>query len=158
MTSEQLQRFSSLLERVIHKYTRLEQQAWDYGNGISLSRAEMQTIMLLHAHPGIGVTALAKHRGITKGAASQLVYKMTGRGLIEKRGSPASDAQVCLFLTPLGQEVHQLHESYHRSSAEPFAAHIRALSVETADELVRLMEDIDRALDTRLDTARKARP
>ncbi|WP_155829842.1 MarR family transcriptional regulator [Butyrivibrio sp. AC2005] len=43
--------------------------------------------------------SLAKVRGITKGAVSQMVNKLVDRDLMEKRVSPDSDAAICLYLT-----------------------------------------------------------
>lgn len=150
MTVDEFQQLSLLLERVIHKYSQYEQRPRDYGNGVLLSRAELHTIMLLHNHPGIGVTMLAQKRGITKGAASQLIYRLVDKGLAEKRGSPDSDAQVCLYLTALGKETNQLHDEFHRTRAEPFFESLRSLPEETSAALVRVMKEFERSLDERM--------
>ena len=141
---------STLLERVIHKYTQIESKAWDYGNGVLLSRPEIHTIMLVNNEPGISVTAVAKKRGITKGAASQMIYKLVDKGIIEKRVSPHSDAQVSLFLTPLGQEASRLHDEYHRQHAGPIFESLSSLDDKTFQALVHVMESFDQALDSRL--------
>ena len=155
MDVEAFKRLSALMERVIHKYSQIEKRPWDYGNGILLSRAEIHTIMLVNSYPGLSVTALAQKRGITKGAASQLLYKLADKGLVEKRVSPDSDAQVCLYLTTPGQEACRLHDAYHQSSAEPFARYLCGLPDETAAALLQVMEHFDQALDERLDTLKK---
>ena len=155
MNVEEFKRLSTLMERVIHKYNQIEQRPLDYGNGILLSRAEIHTIMLVNGHPGLSVTALAQKRGITKGAASQLIYKLVDKGLIEKRVSPDSDAQVCLNLTQLGLEVSQLHDAYHKKSSEPFARYLCGLPDETAAALIQVMEQFDQALNERLGALKK---
>ena len=146
---------SSLLERVIHKYTQIESKAWDYGNGVLLSRPEIHTISLVSSEPGISVTAVAKKRGITKGAASQMIYKLVGKGILEKRVSPHSDAQVSLYLTPLGQELNHLHDQYHQQHAEPIFQSLNSLDDKTFHALVEVMECFDRALDQRLEPTDK---
>lgn len=83
MKVEEFKEISNLLERVIHKYVQLEKRALDYGNCIILSQPEIQTIMLIGSNPGISVTAIAKMRGITKGTASQMLYKLVDKGLVK---------------------------------------------------------------------------
>lgn len=150
MSPTEFKNLSVLMERVIHEYVQIEQRTWDYGNGLKLSRPEIHTIMLVSANPGISVTALAKKRGITKGAASQLIYKMVDRGLIEKRVSSESDAQVSLTLTDLGREINALHDEYHRTNAEPLFAYLKELPDETARALIDVMAYFDEALANRL--------
>lgn len=149
MEASDYQRLSTLMERVIHKYTQIEQRPCDFGNGIRLSRPEIHTLMLLAGEPGLSVTALARKRGITKGAASQLLYKLARKGLIEKRVSPESDAQISLYLTPLGEETNRLHDEYHRRGAEPFTNYLRSLPDDTLAALVEVMRHFDEALDER---------
>lgn len=155
MNIDEFKRLSILLERVIHKYSQIEQKPWDYGNGILLSRPEIHTIMLINNYPGISVTALAQKRGITKGAASQLLYKMADKGLIEKRISPDSDAQISLYLTELGREVNFLHDKHHKNDTEAFANYLLSLPDETISALTKVMEHFDQALDERLKNIKK---
>lgn len=155
MQVEDYKQLSVLLERVIHKYIQIEQRPWDYGNGILLSRAEIHTIMLVHGEPGISVTALARKRGITKGAASQLIYKLVNKGLVEKRVSPQSDAQVSLYLTETGQETSRLHDAYHQSGAESFMQYLSDMPDETMAALIDVMQHFDQGLDARLDSFKK---
>lgn len=151
MTVDEFKELSSLLERVIHKYNIIEKKPWDYGNGILLSRAEIHSIMLIKTQPGISVTELAHKRGITKGAASQLLYKMVDKGLVKKETSPNSDAQICLYLTDVGQEVNRLHDEYHQNNAEPFFQYLTTLPEDTSKSLIKTMEYFDTALDARMD-------
>lgn len=150
MEIEEFKRLSSLMERVIHKYNQLEKRPWDYGDGLLLTRPEIHTVMLLSQTPGISVTAVAQKRGITKGAASQMLYKMVDKGLVEKRLSPDSDAQVSLYLTPLGEEAGRLHDAYHKSNAEPMYQYFKSLPEDTLKALIGTLEVFDRAMDARL--------
>ncbi|BAK98161.1 putative MarR family transcriptional regulator [Oscillibacter valericigenes Sjm18-20] len=150
MKIEEFKQLSTLMERVVHKYNQIEKRPWDYGNGLLLTRPEIHTVMLLSQTPGMSVTAVAQKRGITKGAASQMLYKMVDKGLVEKRVSPESDAQVSLYLTPLGEEVGRLHDAYHRNNTEPVYQYFQSLSEETLKALVGTLEIFDQALDARL--------
>lgn len=155
MQIEEFKRLSGLMERVIHKYNQLEKRPWDYGDGLLLTRPEIHTVMLLSQTPGMSVTAVAQKRGITKGAASQMLYKMVDKGLVEKRVSPDSDAQVSLYLTPLGEEAGRLHDAYHKNNAEPMYQYFQSLPEDTLKALIGTLQIFDRALDTRISTLDK---
>lgn len=155
MNLEEFKSLSNLLERVIHKYTQIENRSWDYGNGVKLSRPEVHTIMLVGTEPGISVTAIAKKRGITKGAASQMIYKLVDKGIVKKQVSAESDAQVSIYLTDLGEEISRLHDEYHKQNAEPIYTYLSSLSPDTLKALVDVMECFDDALEERLETLSK---
>lgn len=147
MGVEEFKEIANLLERVIHKYVQMEKRTLDYGNGISLSQPEIQTVMLIGGNPGISVTALAKLRGITKGTASQMLYKLVDKGLVEKRVSAHSDAQISVFLTELGEEESCLHDAYHKQKAQPLFEYMSKLSPQAIQDFVGIMEQLDATLD-----------
>ncbi|BAK98722.1 putative MarR family transcriptional regulator [Oscillibacter valericigenes Sjm18-20] len=155
MEIEEFKRMSTLMERIVHEYIQIEKRPWDYGNGLLLTRPEIHTVMLLSQDPGMSVTAVAQKRGITKGATSQMLYKMVDKGLVEKRVSPDSDAQVSLYLTPLGEKVSGLHDAYHRNNAEPIFQYFQSLPEDTLKALIGTLEIFDRALNARLETMDK---
>jgi DNA-binding MarR family transcriptional regulator len=147
MQIEEFKDISTLLERVIHKYIHMEKLVIDYGNGISLSQPEIQTIMLIGKYPGISVTEIAKRRGITKGTASQMLYKLVDKGLIEKRVSPHSDAQISVFLTGPGQEASQLHDEYHKQKVLPLYQYMSELPKQSVEDFVKIIEKLEESLD-----------
>ena len=147
MRVEEFKEISNLLERVIHKYVQMEKHPVDYGNGIMLSQPEIQTVMLINSNPGISVTALANMRGITKGTASQMLYKLVDKGLVEKRVSDHSDAQISVFLTELGREESRLHDAYHKQKIQPVFQYMSKLSPQAVKDFVGIMEQLDASLD-----------
>lgn len=118
---------TSLMERVIHKYTQWEDKKRTYGTDLPLSKAEIHTIAAVGSHPNINITSLAEHLGITKGAASQMIYKLVDKGVVEKKVSPDSDTEVVLNLTEDGMINYKAHEEYHR---------------QTNDKAMKLLEDM----------------
>lgn len=118
---------TSLMERVIHKYAQWEDKKRTYGTDLPLSKAEIHTIAAVGNHPNINITSLAERLGITKGAASQMIYKLVDKGVVEKRVSPDSDTEVVLNLTENGMINYKAHEEYHR---------------QTNDKAMKLLEDM----------------
>lgn len=104
---------TALMGRVVHKYARWENQKRIYGTGLPLSKAEIHTIAAVGDNPGINITALAGILGITKGAASQMIYKLADKGSVNKQLSPESDTEVALYLTDRGLLDYEAHRRYH---------------------------------------------
>lgn len=67
-----------------------------------MSKAEIHTIAAVGDHPNINITSLAESLGITKGAASQMIYKRVDKGVEKKKVSPDSDTELVLNLTEDG--------------------------------------------------------
>lgn len=107
---------TALMERVIHKYVQWEDKKRTYGTATLLSKAEIHTIVAVGDHPNINITALAEILGITKGAASQMIYKLVDKGTVEKKVSPDSDTEVVLNLTAEGMTNYRAHEEYHKQT------------------------------------------
>ena len=107
---------TSLMERVIHKYTQWEDKKRTYGTKLLLTKAEIHTIVAVGDNPNINITSLAEILGITKGATSQMIYKLVDKGVVEKKVSPDSDTEVVLNLTENGLINYQYHDNYHKQT------------------------------------------
>lgn len=147
---EQYEEISKLMERVIHKYNQVEKTKRPYGTDTLLSRTEIHTIVAIGDSPDINVTQLAKAQGVTKGAASQMVYKLVDKGFVKKRVSPHSDTEVCLTLTSKGNDAYQAHQEYHQTTNEPFFEMLRQIPEDLGREAVRILSAFDKALDERM--------
>lgn len=143
-------KLSSLMERVIHKYNQWESKKRTYGTSVPLSRAEIHTIAAVGDHPGINITTLAAVLGITKGAASQMIYKLVDKGAVEKRVSPDSDSEVVLNLTEQGQINYEMHREYHRQTNDEILIMLRDIPQPLYDQLTELLSVFERSIDKRL--------
>ena len=70
------------IERVLHKYMRLEEMPFTYGDGIRLTQREIHVIDTIGTNPDINMTQLAEMHGITKGAVSQMIYRLLDKGYV----------------------------------------------------------------------------
>ena len=141
---------SRLMERTMHKYIQLEKQPRAYGPGILLSQTEVHTIAIIGDKPGINVTELAKIRGVTKGAASQMVYKLVDKGYVKKEISANSDTEVSLSLTEMGQIPYQKHQEYHDETGTHFFNLLRDMPKENQDYFIHLFEEFEKMIDEKL--------
>lgn len=142
---------TALMERVIHKYTQWEDRKRTYGTEIPLSKAEIHTIAAVGGSPGLNITSLAEILGITKGAASQMIYKLVDKGAVEKKVSPDSDTEVSLRLTADGLKNYEAHRQYHQQAND------KALKLldDIPEPFLKCMEDYFSAFEQVMDESLK---
>ncbi len=138
---------SALMERTIHKYNQTENKQRHYGTDLTFSRVEIHTIEAIGEMEDINITRLASCQGITKGAASQMIYKLVDKGAVKKSVSPNSDTEVRLELTELGQKAYEGHKEFHKASNEKLFIMLRDMP----DELYKKMEEMLHMFDDMLD-------
>lgn len=138
---------TELMERVIHKYTRWEDKKRTYGTEVPLSKAEIHTIAAVGDHPAINITALAAVMGVTKGAASQMIYKLVDKGAVEKRVSPDSDTEVVLNLTSAGKKNYETHAAYHRQAGDKALDLLREMPEPLLEGMAEYFEAFEKVID-----------
>ncbi|MCQ5130875.1 MarR family winged helix-turn-helix transcriptional regulator [Butyricicoccus faecihominis] len=138
---------TALMERVVHKYTRWEDKKRTYGTEVPLSKAEIHTIAAVGDHPNINITALAEVMGVTKGAASQMIYKLVDKGAVEKRVSPDSDTEVVLNLTAAGKKNHEAHAAYHRQAGDKALNLLREMPEPLLESMAEYFEAFEKVID-----------
>jgi DNA-binding MarR family transcriptional regulator len=125
------------LSRVFQKVDRVASEALRYRQ---LSPAQVDVLAKVGATEGISQQELANALLVTKGNVCQLLDKMEGSGLLERR----PDGRVNrLYLTDQGRQVHDEILPNHDAM---LARQFDALSVDDQRALLRLLRRIDRGL------------
>ena len=136
-----------LMERIMHKYSQYEKKPQIYCKDLLLTQPEIHTVAMIGDNKGISVTELAEKRGVTKGAASQMVYKLVDKGLVEKRVSPDSDAQLNLYLTKKGAQARSEHRKLHETMGMTFSKLIDGIPDETTAQMAHFLKAFEAELD-----------
>ncbi len=144
---ERLNDFGWQLERVIHKYTQFEKKPKLYLNEIKLIQPEIHTIVIIGDREGINITELAGRRAVTKGAVSQMIYKLADKGLVEKRPSPQSDSEINLYLTSRGKRVYDEHQKQFETMRKYFEDTMNSIPNKTRKQLMTFLERFESELD-----------
>lgn len=84
----------------------------DYGTGELVSMVEAHTLGMIDDRPGITVSEVAKRRGRTLGAASQIISKLVKKGLVYKEKEKGNAKTVHLYVTEKGEEFSTTHRLY----------------------------------------------
>jgi DNA-binding MarR family transcriptional regulator len=115
--SDEVYTFELLLEevsRVIARAESLHTPHFDFGTGTPLFRSEIHMIETVGKNPGVNVTRLAERMGVTKGAVSQTLTKLSRKKMISKRAVPGNEKEVAVELTGLGKTAFENHRLFHR--------------------------------------------
>lgn len=140
----------TVMDRVFNKYLRLENQKKFYGTDVLLSKAEIHTLVAVGDNPDINITKLAEFLGITKGAASQMIYKLIDKKLICKKVSPSSDSEVVLQLTSDGKKNYFAHSDYHEQTNDEALLLIESMPDDFYENLIKFLVDFEKVLDDKL--------
>ena len=82
--------------------------------GVSLCTAETHMIELIGEADGISSTGLCEALGVTKGAVSQILKKLTEKQLVQ-RAVERENGYIALKLTSLGTQIFEEHRKMHIS-------------------------------------------
>jgi DNA-binding MarR family transcriptional regulator len=138
------------IERVINKYNQLDKQKRAYGTDIYLTNTEIHLVAAIGDNPNINITELAKLKGVTKGAVSQIIYKLVDKGLVEKKISTESDAQVNLNLTKTGAINYNGHIEYHKMKNKTLCVSLETMNDDNFDMLNQVISEFERILEERM--------
>lgn len=136
-----------LMERTIHKYIQFEKKPQRYCSDLILTQPEIHTVAIIGDREGISITELANVRGITKGAASQMIYRLEDKGLVKKTVSPESDSKRNLYLTEKGKKARKEHRKMHENMGTRFAALMNRIPEDVQKYMIDFLKEFDRELD-----------
>jgi DNA-binding MarR family transcriptional regulator len=134
------------LDRVVSRLAAIQQTPRMYGTTVRLYSTEIHTIQAIGKMPRANVTRLAKHMGVTKGAISQTIAKLVGKGLVHKERAPGDLREVCLELTELGRVAHRNHEAFDRQILSAFRAYCGSDMDEKTKLYLTVLQDFEAIL------------
>ncbi len=140
-------RTMDLLDQVVTKVASQHSMPHDFGTGVPLYRVEIHTVQAVGENPGINVTALSEHMGVSKGAASQTISKLVKKGLVIKKSAPDNERETLLELTDLGLTAHHAHEGFHEAMFEEVKRYFGESLPEKIDTFVEALTDLNDFLD-----------
>ena len=98
---------------ILHLYSVINRKPKDYGTGDLLYFTEIHTIAMVGKNREINMTKLADMMGVTRGAISQTIRKLTGKNLIIKSNTN-NRKEYNLRLSERGLKVLKGQESFQK--------------------------------------------
>lgn len=103
----------------------------------TLSVPQFRVLRCLNRHPGVPLSFVADHLGVTRPTASNIVDRLVRHGLVNRAEDPRERRCVTLSLTDSGLRLlHQVHEATRDDVAG-------ALSGLSPEQLVKVGEGLD---------------
>ncbi len=133
--------------RIVHQMMENQKKPRHYGIDELLYPSEIHTIMMIGMHRDVHVSELARFLGVTRGAVSQMVAKLEGKGLIEKKADPKNGKIVLLSLTTKGKVAYYAHEQYHEEADAPLIDYMANLTEDQYVFAVEFLEKIEEMVD-----------
>ncbi len=109
----ELQDLIDLFLKILHLYSVISRKPKDYGTGDLLYFTELHTITELAKNREINITRLSEKMGVTKGAISQTIRKLSQKNLIVK-SNINNRKEVNLRLSEKGVIVLKSQESFQK--------------------------------------------
>lgn len=136
--------------RIRNKMNVMEDQPRDFGVGIPLHLSEIHAIQAIGSVQENNIRIIADFLGVTPSAASQVISKLTQRGLVKKVRGVRNEKEVSLELTKTGQIAFKNHERVHALMYETIASRIGTLDEKERQVLDRVFSAIESVYDERI--------
>jgi DNA-binding MarR family transcriptional regulator len=147
-------RLCTLWMQTMNRMHEIEKIPADFGTRQLLHPSEIHTLHAIGLHPGMNVSTLAATMGVSRGAGSQMVGRLAGKGLIEKYRLPENEKEVRLRLTTEGTVAFRGHEAQHGWIHRRIYESIGDLDPEACALLLSVFEAIDGVTREMLDECR----
>lgn len=137
-------KISGLFFDLIQSMQEEQKKPKDYGTGQLLFHSEVNFLSTISNNPNANASEISAKLGITKGATTQLVARLTEKGLIECYHAPNNKKAKYLKLTPLGKKAQHGHEQYHKQANERMRNYLCTRSdqeKETISDLLNYMKE-----------------
>ena len=145
--SGKINEFKEIFLRIINKFKELEKIPIDHGTGELLYASEINTLEIIGDSPGINLTQLAKKKGVTKSAVSQIVSKLVKKQLVTKKQSPNHEKVFFLELTNTGNVAYENHEKFHEKYDSAMIEKLNSMSNEQLDLVVGTFKMLESTID-----------
>ena len=116
------------------------------------SFTESYTLGAIGRHPGISAVQITEFVDMNKGYLSRIIKKLVSNGLVLKKRYPGRNGSMGLYLTDNGRAFCQ---EMREKADESIARHIADAPEDEKAEFFRLMEQLDKNLQTVYPEARK---
>ena len=132
---------------ISEKLGKIDRTPHYFGVDEPITRAEIHLVADIAREEGRSVTELARSKGVTKGAISQMLSRLEKKGLIEKKADAGNNSRLLILLTPKGCLANAGHDRVHERIHHLFVEHIGELDDRTHVFLKDLFTRIERMLD-----------
>lgn len=140
------------LFRILNKHAQLEALPVKLRDGTELTHRELHVLDVVGNNAECNVSDVGARLGVTKSAASQMISKLTKKGLVKKSYASHSNKEYRLCLTKLGEEAFQLHNRVHGEHMADVVARLEMFSLSQIATVSVVLEVMEGVVDDRMKT------
>ncbi len=133
-------------ERLANRLVFLEKRYVFAFGDLRLHPSELHVLLAIRREPRANATRLGVLLGVTKGAVSQVLKRLEGKGVIVKQVDSAQKNEVTASFTPLGREAVAAFVAERATAREGLEAYVNALPPAERQALGRFLEQVAVAL------------
>jgi DNA-binding MarR family transcriptional regulator len=128
-------------KRLVHILTTGRNASFEYG-GANLFRSEVHILEMIGKRKGITASEIAGLMGVTKGAVSQVIAKLSEKGLIER--TPRSDnAKVQdIHMTQKGIAAMADHDKHEEKLVRSVMAELKNCGTEEIERFIGIVDAV----------------
>jgi DNA-binding MarR family transcriptional regulator len=141
--------------RIRNKMNIVESIPYNFGIDKPLFISEIHTIHAIGSTPKNNVRIIADVLGVTPSAASQVITKLTKRGLVRKIRGVHNEKEVSLELTEKGLIAFKNHEQFHAQDFRRISERIGNLSEEERLIFGQVFSEVESIFDERIEELKK---
>ncbi|HBF38774.1 MAG TPA: hypothetical protein DDW50_15835 [Firmicutes bacterium] len=140
--------------KISYKLNELEKVPIDFGTGELLYPSEIHTIDAVGDQYDT-VTAISQNFGITKGAVSQVIFKLHQRGYVQKVRNEAYNKEILLSLTDKGLIAYRTHKELHKTMDGEIIRLMGSYSDEWLQTFENMLLQLEKQVDKFIDLGKK---
>lgn len=114
-------------ERLINKLVFLEKRYVFRQGDLWLHPSELHVLLAVRSAPAANATRLAARLGVTKGAVSQVLKRLEGKGVIVKHVDASQKNEVTVSFTPTGREAIEAFLGQRAALHREFVGYLESL-------------------------------
>ena len=141
---------SDTLYRIISKFREIEKIPRSFGIEKKLYPSEIHMIQAIGRDPGINVTGLAQHLGVTKGAVPKILRKLESKGLVVRYRDDSNNKEVYFTLTAEGEKAYRGHEAFHATLDAQMVQMFSKFNENEIDLILAVLGELDSLADRAL--------
>lgn len=130
------------LENIVAAQSRLEKRSFHFGAEDTLYPAEMNLLEMIKDREVATATALCQQLGVTKGAISQLVSKLAGKGYLHKSRHAGNAKEIRLSLSAKGEKATEVLAAYQQRIDQDLLACLSAYSEAQLADFASMLETL----------------
>lgn len=142
--------------RIINKLNESEKLPRNFGIDQLISPSDIHLLQAIGDNPESNGRNISEILGITPGAASQQLTKLSKRGLITKVRGQKNEKEISLKLTPLGKTAYDNHAIIHEKVYQKIINRIGLLSPDELRMLERVLIAVESVYDERIEEVRES--